>query len=491
MKKNIILKTLVLTTAFLGTVGVKANTIEPEGIHPCRVMPPLVCDSNEKFFTGVMTEKYPDGAVRGTSDFKEGLPDGMLKTFYPNGALETQTIYKAGKENGVSKAYYENGALKVEVVFEDGKQKGMIKAYWENGRLMAEGEQNNRVPTGPQKAYFKNGQLMAETNFKDGKKHGKFLEYYENGKVTGIDIDLAKLIAARLNKKLIIEEMEFDAIISALQSGKADLGISGISATPDRMKNIDFTLPYALSKQVIIVRSQKTTGTVRRSLATQFRHDFIEDARWKYLATGLKHTLVITALAVLIGILLGGSIAVIRVSHDKNGSFPVLNFFCRVYLAVIRGTPVMIQLLIMYYVIFSALNVNKILVAVMAFGINSAAYIAEIIRSGILSVDHGQTEAGRSLGFSFSQTMRFIVLPQALKNALPSLANEFIALIKETSICGYIGLMDLTRGGDVIRSITYDAFLPLSAVALIYLTLILVLTGSVAKLEKRLKRNER
>ena len=316
-------------------------------------------------------------------------------------------------------------------------------------------------------------------------------EYYENGKVTGIDIDLAKLIAARLNKKLIIEEMEFDAIISALQSGKADLGISGISATPDRMKNIDFTLPYALSKQVIIVRSQKTTGTVRRSLATQFRHDFIEDARWKYLATGLKHTLVITALAVLIGILLGGSIAVIRVSHDKNGSFPVLNFFCRVYLAVIRGTPVMIQLLIMYYVIFSALNVHKILVAVMAFGINSAAYIAEIIRSGILSVDHGQTEAGRSLGFSFSQTMRFIVLPQALKNALPSLANEFIALIKETSICGYIGLMDLTRGGDVIRSITYDAFLPLSAVALIYLTLVLVLTGSVAKLEKRLKRNER
>ena len=201
--------------------------------------------------------------------------------------------------------------------------------------------------------------------------------------------------------------------------------------------------------------------------------------------------MIITFLAVIIGVLAGGLIAVIRVSHDKNGSFCILNFLCRLYLTIIRGTPVMIQLLIMYYVIFSAVNVNKILVAVLAFGINSAAYVAEIIRSGILSVDHGQTEAGRSLGFNFSQTMRFIVLPQAFKNALPALANEFISLIKETSICGYIGLMDLTRGGDVIRSITYDAFLPLGAVALIYLTLVLLLTAYVSKLEERLKKNER
>ena len=178
-------------------------------------------------------------------------------------------------------------------------------------------------------------------------------------------------------------------------------------------------------------------------------------------------------------------------SHDKNSSFPVLNFLCRVYLTVIRGTPAMIQLLIMYYVIFSAVNVNKIAVAVLAFGLNSAAYVAEIIRSGILSVDHGQNEAGRSLGLNFSQTMRFIILPQAFKNVLPALANEFIVLLKETSICGYIGLMDLTRGGDIIRSITYDAFLPLAAVALIYLSLVVVLTAGVGKLEKRLKKNER
>ena len=316
-------------------------------------------------------------------------------------------------------------------------------------------------------------------------------EYYENGKVTGIDMDIAAVIALKLHKKLVIEEMEFDSIINAVQSGKADLGISGMSVTPDRLKNIDFSIPYAKSKQVIIVKSDEVDDFDPPSFAERFERDFIKDARWKYLATGLKHTLIITFLAVIIGLLTGGMIAVIRVSHDKNGSFPVMNFLCRLYLAVIRGTPVMIQLLIMYYVIFATVNVNKILVAVLAFGLNSAAYVAEIIRSGILSVDHGQTEAGRSLGFNFSQTMRFIVLPQALKNALPSLANEFISLLKETSICGYIGLMDLTRGGDVIRSITYDAFLPLTAVALIYLTLVMLLTAYVSKLEKRLKRNER
>lgn len=316
-------------------------------------------------------------------------------------------------------------------------------------------------------------------------------EYYENGQVAGIDMDLAKVIAVKLNKRLIVEEMEFDSIIGAIQSGKVDLGVSGMSVTPDRLKNIDFTDSYTKSKQVIIVKSDKAVDQVKPSLTERFKQDFITDARWKYLATGLKHTLTITFLAVVMGSLLGCLIAVIRVSHDKNGSFPVLNLLCRIYLTIIRGTPVMIQLLIMYYVIFSSVSVNKIMVAVLAFGINSAAYVAEIIRSGILSVDQGQTEAGRSLGLNFQQTMRFIILPQALKNVLPSLANEFIALLKETSICGYIGLMDLTRGGDVIRSITYDAFLPLTAVALIYLALVLALTAYVSKLEKRLKKNER
>ncbi len=316
-------------------------------------------------------------------------------------------------------------------------------------------------------------------------------EYYNEAEIVGIDMDLAAEIARRLGRRLVVEDMEFDAIVNAVQSGKADLGIAGMSVTPDRLKNVDFTNPYTESKQVIIIRAQNTLSAADISLAERFKTDFMTDARWKYLVIGLGHTLLITALAVLIGILLGGVIAIIRVSHDKNNSFPVLNLFCRAYLTVIRGTPAMIQLLIMYYVIFSAVNVNKILVAVLAFGLNSAAYVAEIIRSGILSVDHGQNEAGRSLGLSFAQTMRFIILPQAFKNVLPALANEFIVLLKETSICGYIGLMDLTRGGDIIRSITYDAFLPLAAVALIYLTLVVVLTAGVDKMEKRLKKNER
>lgn len=316
-------------------------------------------------------------------------------------------------------------------------------------------------------------------------------EYYSDAEIVGIDMDLAKAIARRLGRRLIIEDMEFDAIVSAVQSGKADLGIAGMSVTADRLKNVDFTNPYTESKQVIIIRAQNAPEERDTSLTQRFKTDFMTDSRWKYLAIGLGHTLLITALAVLIGIIFGGVIAIIRVSHDKNGSFPVLNFLCRIYLTAIRGTPAMIQLLIMYYVIFSAVNVNKIAVAVLAFGLNSAAYVAEIIRSGILSVDHGQNEAGRSLGLNFSQTMRFIILPQAFKNVLPALANEFIVLLKETSICGYIGLMDLTRGGDIIRSITYDAFLPLAAVALIYLSLVVVLTAGVGKLEKRLKKNER
>ena len=151
----------------------------------------------------------------------------------------------------------------------------------------------------------------------------------------------------------------------------------------------------------------------------------------------------------------------------------------------------MIQLLIMYYVVFKAVNVDKVLVAVIAFAINSGAYVAEILRSGIMSVDQGQFEAGRSLGLSYHVTMIYIVLPQAIKNVLPALCNEFITLLKETSICGYIGLNDLTRGGDIIRSNTFDAFMPLVSVAVIYLIFVQLLTMGVAKMERSLRKNER
>ena len=169
----------------------------------------------------------------------------------------------------------------------------------------------------------------------------------------------------------------------------------------------------------------------------------------------------------------------------------ILNFICNIYLTVIRGTPTMVQLLIIYYVIFSSVHIDKLIVAILAFGINSGAYVAEIFRSGIMSIDNGQFEAARSLGLSYKTTMISVILPQAFKNVLPALANEFIVLLKETSISGYIGLNDLTRGGDIIRSITYDPMLPLIGVAIIYLVMVMGLSQLVKKLERRLRNNER
>ena len=222
-----------------------------------------------------------------------------------------------------------------------------------------------------------------------------------------------------------------------------------------------------------------------------FYQNFIEKDRWQYLLTGLENTLLITIFAVLIGVAIGFLVAIIRASHDKNGSLKILNFICRVYLTVIRGTPTMIQLMITYYIIFASVNVSKIFVAVCAFGINSGAYVAEIFRSGIMSIDSGQFEAGRSLGFNYVQTMRLIILPQAFKNVLPALGNEMIVLLKETSISGYVGTMDLTKGGDIIRSTTYEAYLPLFGVAAIYLVIVMLMTAGVNRLERKLRTNER
>ena len=223
---------------------------------------------------------------------------------------------------------------------------------------------------------------------------------------------------------------------------------------------------------------------------SSFQQDFIEKDRYLYLLRGLGNTLLIAVLAVLLGIVVGFLVAIIRSTHDTHGGLNVLNFICKVYLTIWRGTPTMVQLLIMYYIILVALD-NKIAVAVIAFGLNTAAYVAEIVRSGIMSVDEGQFEAGRSLGLNYSQTMRLIILPQAFKNVLPALANEFITLLKETSISGYIAIPDLTKGGDIIRSQTYDPFLPLFGVAIIYLIIVMILTAGVHKLETRLRTNER
>lgn len=231
-----------------------------------------------------------------------------------------------------------------------------------------------------------------------------------------------------------------------------------------------------------------------------FYRCFIEDNRWRYLVKGLGNTLLITFFALLLGVVLGVVVAIIRTSHDKNrsdmqpgigrGLLGLGNALCQIYLTVIRGTPVVVQLLLGVFVILVSLG-NDVTIACIVFGINSGAYVAEIIRSGIMSIDNGQSEAGRSLGFNYIQTMWYIIIPQAFKNVLPALANEFIVLLKETSVVGYAGVIDLTKGGEIIRGRTFEAFLPLLAVAAIYLAMVVFFTWLVGKLERRLRSSER
>ena len=313
-------------------------------------------------------------------------------------------------------------------------------------------------------------------------------EYYEDNKVTGIDMDIMQAIADELGMDMQVEDMQFDAIIAAVSSGKVDVGASGFTVTEDRKKNVDFTDTYITTKQEIIVKDSQLGSSI--GIKEKLYDNFVKDNRYMYIVKGLGNTIVITVFAVMLGIVLGFLIAIVRTSHDRNGGLAILNGICKVYLTIIRGTPVMIQLLIIYYVVLASVT-NKILVAVIAFGLNSAAYVAEIVRSGIMSVDIGQFEAGRSLGLNYSQTMKLVIIPQAVKNILPALLNEFISLLKETSISGYIGMMDLTKGGDIIRSNTYEAFIPLIAVALIYLVIVMLLSHGVSKLERRLRSNER
>ena len=223
-----------------------------------------------------------------------------------------------------------------------------------------------------------------------------------------------------------------------------------------------------------------------KSLYESFYYSVIYDNRYEYIIEGLLNTLLISFFAVVIGVLIGIVIALIRSYHDKSGKLKIADMISRTYVNIIRGTPVVLQLMIIYYVIFETVDINIVLVGVLAFGINSGAYVAEIIRAGINSVPPGQMEAGLSLGLSYSQTMRHIILPQAVKNILPALCNEFITLIKETSVGAYVGIVELTKASDIIASRTYDYFFPLFIIAIIYLVLTLGLTKLVGILERKL-----
>lgn len=235
-------------------------------------------------------------------------------------------------------------------------------------------------------------------------------------------------------------------------------------------------------------------------LYQNFVKTFITDDRWVQLLNGLLVTVEITLFAAAIGIAIGFLIAIIRSTYDMNLSgkkcrsfgdyiLKIVNFICNIYITVIRGTPVVIQLMIMYFIVFASSR-DGIIAAIISFGINSGAYVAEIVRSGIMSIDKGQFEASRSLGFDYKSTMIHVIIPQAFKNILPALGNEFIVLVKETSVAGYVAIQDLTYVGNLIRSRTYEAFFPLIAVALIYLVIVLILTFLLKKLERRLRSSD-
>lgn len=223
-----------------------------------------------------------------------------------------------------------------------------------------------------------------------------------------------------------------------------------------------------------------------KELYDSFYMSVIYDNRYEYILEGLGNTLLISLFAVIIGIIIGIVIALIRTNYEKNGKMKFLNSLAKFYVNVVRGTPVILQLMIIYYVIFESVDINIVLVGVIAFGINSGAYVSEIIRAGINSVPDGQMEAGYALGLKYGQVMRYIIFPQALKNILPALGNEFITLIKETSVGAYIGIVELTKASDIIASRTYDYFFPLFIIAIIYLILTLGLTKVVNMMEVKL-----
>ena len=273
------------------------------------------------------------------------------------------------------------------------------------------------------------------------------------------------------------------------------------SAYEDRLVQIELTCEEGASVNDELYPMVGKVSPSRRlhPFISDLKLNFVDDNRWNYLLDGLLVTLLITFASGCMGVVLGAIVASIRSTWQKNNEnmhpgagktlLKIGDKICGVYLTVIRGTPVMVQLLIMYLIIFSSSS-NGTVSAIIAFGINSGAYVAEIIRGGIVSIDNGQFEAGRSLGFNYFQTMWYIILPQVFKNILPALANEFIALLKETSVSGYVAVRDLNKGGEIIRSVTYSPFMPLLAVAAIYLALVMFFTKLVSILERRLRSSD-
>lgn len=289
----------------------------------------------------------------------------------------------------------------------------------------------------------------------------------KDGRVTGHDGELARLIGARLKRPVEFSNMKFMALIPSLQSGKVDMLVTGMTATAERKKSVDFTQPYFDNAQLLLVKKPPTTGASLSSpvasIYASFHSNLIQENRYLLILDGLKTTVVMSVFATIFGTLLGALVCFMRMS-----SKPLLTLPARVYIAILRGTPVLVVLMLIYYVVFASVNIDPVLVAVIAFGMNFAAYAAEIFRTGIEGVDKGQSEAGIAMGFTKVNTFLWIILPQTIRRILPVYKGEFISLVKMTSIVGYIAVQDLTKASDIIRSRTFDAFFPLVMVAILY-----------------------
>ena len=336
------------------------------------------------------------------------------------------------------------------------------------------------------------GDIYCTENFKNAKieRYNKssdaVLDLINNGldAVVVVDAPAKKLISLSNNKVKMLDEYLFEeGYRIAVPKGETEL-LEHINSVLKSLKD---------SKEIDKIVDKYITDSYSPSidLIAQIYNNLKEKDRYKMIINGLLTTLEITAVALLIGIFIGILISAIKVSRKNNFIINILKILANLYLTIIRGTPVVVQLFVMYYLIFSSTGLSKIFVAMIAFGVNSGAYVAEIIRSGILSIDIGQYEAGRSLGLSESLTMRKIIMPQALKNVLPTLVNEFIQLIKETSVAGFIGVTDLSRAGDIIRSQTYEPLVPLSTVAILYLITVIATTFFMSFIERKLRVNDK
>lgn len=336
------------------------------------------------------------------------------------------------------------------------------------------------------------GDIYCTENFKNAKierynKSSDAVLDLINNRLDAVVVDDApakKLISLSNNKVKMLDEYLFEeGYRIAVPKGETEL-LEHINSVLKSLKD---------SKEIDKIVDKYITDSYSPSidLIAQIYNNLKERDRYKMIINGLLTTLEITAVALLIGIFIGILISAVKVSHKENFVIKILKAIADLYLTIIRGTPVVVQLFVMYYLIFSSTGLSKIFVAMIAFGVNSGAYVAEIIRSGILSIDIGQYEAGRSLGLSESVTMRKIIMPQALKNVLPTLVNEFIQLIKETSVAGFIGVMDLSRAGDIIRSQTYEPLVPLSTVAILYLITVIATTFFMSFIERKLRVNDK